>query len=111
MLLNAFREVEDALVRGETQKQYVHELKAQELAAGNSLRLATDRYMQGVSDYLPVLQAQTNYYTARRNLITARRELASTHVNLVTALGGGWSEDIVEKYVTIRHTRSSDSDD
>ncbi len=111
VLLNAFREVEDALVRGVTQKQYVHELQAQELAAGNSLRLATDRYMQGVSDYLPVLQAQTNYYTARRSLITARRELASTRVNLVTALGGGWSEDIVEKYVTVRHTRSTESDD
>ncbi|MBU1937927.1 efflux transporter outer membrane subunit [bacterium] len=111
VLLNAFREVEDALVRGVTQKQYVHELQAQELAAGNSLRLATDRYMQGVSDYLPVLQAQTNYYTARRSLITARRELASTRVNLVTALGGGWSEDIVEKYVTIHHTRSSENDD
>ncbi len=111
VLLNAFREVEDALVRGETQKQYVHELKAQKLAAGNSLRLATDRYMQGVSDYLPVLQAQTNYYTARRNLITARRELASTRVNLVTALGGGWSEDIVEKYVTTRHIRSSQSNE
>jgi DNA-binding MarR family transcriptional regulator len=83
VLLTAFREVEDALVRGEKQREYVAELEKQALAVGNSLRAATDRYVQGVSDYLPVLLSQTNFYTARRNVLIAKRKLISARVSLV----------------------------
>lgn len=102
VLLNAFREVEDALVLGKKQREYTDELEKQFSASANSLRLTTDRYVQGVTDYLPVLMAQTNYYNTRRNLITARRELISTRIRLVTALGGGWTDDVLGQYKLAR---------
>jgi len=104
VLLTAFREVEDVLVRGEKQREYVAELEKQVVSAGNSLRAATDRYVQGVSDYLPVLLAQTNFYSARRGLLTAKRELISMRVSLVTALGGGWTDEVIKQYELARKT-------
>ncbi len=97
-LLNAVREVEDALVMLHQQQEYLSELAQQVEAADSSLRLANDRYLQGIADYLPVVVAQTSSYTARSQQIAARRGLVDTYVALVTALGGGWTDAIIHNY-------------
>ncbi len=89
-VLTAFREVEDALVAGRRQRETVTHLEAQVRAARATLRVATDRYLQGVSDYLPVMVAQSAHLNAQRGLLSAQRALADARVALVTALGGGW---------------------
>jgi len=48
------------------------------------------RYKIGVDTYLNVLTAQTNYYTARQLLVTARLNRLTNLVDLYRALGGGW---------------------
>ncbi|MBU1921340.1 efflux transporter outer membrane subunit [bacterium] len=101
-LLNAFREVEDALVKGAKQRERIAHLETQAEAARNSLRRATDQYLQGISDYLPVLLAQTGHYNAQSSLLTARRELIDYRIDLATALGGGWTDEIIEEYALTR---------
>lgn len=95
VVLNAFREVEDALVRGEKQKERILELERQTAAAGNSLRVAEDQYRQGVINYLQVLIAQNSYYQAQSALISARRELIQNRIDLASALGGSWTDEIL----------------
>ena len=93
-VLTALREVEDALVRGKQQEEYLHQLDIQVRAAEASLRLATDRYLRGVSEYLQVVVAQTAYLNLRRNQISARRALIDLRITLATALGGSWSTTV-----------------
>ncbi len=95
-LLNAFREVEDGLILRQQQREYLRELEAQVRSAEASLRLATEQYLRGVSDYLPVVVAQATYFNAQSSRIAARRGLLDAHIGLVTALGGGWAAEVVE---------------
>lgn len=94
-VLNAFREVEDALVRGQKQLITVAELEKQAEAAGNLLTIATDRYLQGLTSYLQVVNAQTAYFNASSGLISARRDLIETRIGLITALGGSWTDEYI----------------
>ena len=100
VVLNAFKEVENALISEKKQRDYIDHMQALLSAAENTMRLSEERYFRGVTDYLPVVLAQTSYYNARRNLITGMRNLIESRVNLMTAVGGGWTDEIIEKYVS-----------
>jgi len=95
VVLNAFREVEDALVRGRTFEERIANLETQTAAAGNLLRVADEQYRQGLVSYLQVLVAQNSYYQAQSTLISARRELQSNRIDLATAVGGAWTDNVL----------------
>ncbi len=99
--LNAFKDVEDALVRGRKQVEYVEYLQQQVEAADASLRLAEDQYLQGVTSYLPVVVAQSTAFNARRSLISGRRALVEARISLVTAMGGGWTDDVIKNHLSM----------
>ncbi len=101
-LLEAAREVEDALSAAEQNRLRVEGLQREATAADASLRLSTDNYFQGLSDYLEVLSAQRFQFDARSRLLTARRELVSSQVGLARALGGSWTEP----WMTQRHSQA-----
>ncbi len=46
------------------------------------------RYVQGITDYLPVLTAVRELQEAQRELLTRRRELVSLRIQLFRSLGG-----------------------
>ncbi len=94
-VLQSLREVEDALVGGRLQEEYLEQLSIQVQAASATLRLATDRYLQGVSDFLPVMSAQTAYLGAQRSHIAARRASVDLRIGLLTALGGDWTDAVL----------------
>jgi multidrug efflux system outer membrane protein len=94
-VLLAFQEVEDALARGRNSEERIAFLEDRESAASEALRLALDRYMHGLSDYLPVLTAQQLYYDAKSALLSARRQLISDRIQLARALGEEWTEDVI----------------
>lgn len=96
-VLIAFREVEDALVNNRTTEETIQRLKDEEAAAGASLRLATDRYLDGLSDYLPVLTAQGLHFNVQSRLLSARRQLLSDRISLARALGGSWMDHGIKK--------------
>jgi NodT family efflux transporter outer membrane factor (OMF) lipoprotein len=95
-VLNAFRDVEDALVRWRLQANVVRYLEEQVQAATMSANLAMERYLQGVTDYLPVTVQQGALFTAQRNLISARQGLIDAHIQLVLSTGGGWTEEMMQ---------------
>ncbi len=98
-VLNAFKEVEDALVRNRTTEERITRLEEQVEASREALRLSKDRYLHGLSDYLPVLTAQTLYFQAESELIAAKRQLISDRISLARALGGKWMDVEIKKRV------------
>ncbi len=90
-VLNAFQQVEDNLaalgILADEQQSAANAVRS----ATNSLTLSTNRYKGGVTTYLEVLTAQQAQLFDRRTEedVTTRRFVAS--VQLVAALGGGWS--------------------
>lgn len=89
-VLSAFQEVEDALVKNRSSALRLQLLAEREAAAVASLRLALDRYLQGLTEYLPVLTSQGLQLDAEGQLLAARRQLISDRIALHRALGGSW---------------------
>lgn len=87
---SAFQEVNDALVnvRQYTERETALSLSAE--AAKNALQISENRYRDGYSSYLEVLDAQRVYNDAASNLALAREARLVASVDLFKALGGGW---------------------
>jgi len=81
----AFREVADALSNVRL------DLRSRVDQARNALRLAQRRYESGYSAYLEVLDAQRTLNDAQLAFIRNRQAYLSYSVDLMNALGGGWS--------------------
>jgi multidrug efflux system outer membrane protein len=85
----AFREVADTLaVAGTIDRQ----VKAQESIVYSTktiYNLSSERYMQGIDNYLSVLDAQRSLYTAQQSLISLRLTKLANQVKLYEVLGGG----------------------
>lgn len=97
IVLQAFQEVEDALVQERTGVQRIELLEQRVVATAGSLRLSTDRYLQGLSEYLPVLTAQISHAEAQSALLNARRQRIVARISLARALGGNWMDSFVEQ--------------
>ena len=89
-VLNAFREVSDALVARE-QLAEVRENEAHEVdALQTAVRLSSERYTAGKASYYEVLEAQQQLFPAQLNLARTQRDQLQATVELYKALGGGW---------------------
>jgi multidrug efflux system outer membrane protein len=89
----AFREVSDALVNvGQTSAMEI-DLQSSVDAAQDALRLSTERYESGYSTYLAVLDAQRTLNVSQLVLIRNRQAQLSASVDLMKALGGGWTDE------------------
>lgn len=87
----AFREVSDALSNVAFAADTEQDLSARVEQATNSLRLAVQRYEAGYSAYLEVLDAQRTLNDAQLALVRNRQSFLTFTVDLMNALGGGWS--------------------
>lgn len=92
----AFREVADALTNVQQTGASAGDLKAKVEAARNALRLSRLRYESGYSPYLEVLDAQRTANLAEQALVQNRALQLAYSVDLMKALGGGWSPDAAE---------------
>ena len=95
-VLTAFQEVEDALVKNKAGEEHIALLNEQVGYSSEALRLSTDNYMEGLSDYLPVLAAQQGLYRSEAALLSARRQLISDRIQLARALGGEWMNELMQ---------------
>ncbi len=89
-VLRSFQEVEDALSGNRTTAAKITRLQEREKATAATQRLSLDRYMNGLSDYLPVLTSQIFNFNAQSQLLAAQRQLLSQRTSLARALGGNW---------------------
>jgi multidrug efflux system outer membrane protein len=97
-VLNAFREVEDALIETQTLKEQVEAKKRQYIAAKNAQMLSQMRYDGGVTSYLEVLESERTLFSAELELSETRQLTLNSYIKLYKALGGGWisKEEYVE---------------
>ena len=89
-VLNAFREVEDALVEIATYKKELAAVDRQQKAAKNANVLSRQRYDKGVSSYLEVLDTERTRFTVELKQSELQQNYRSAYVNLYKAIGGGW---------------------
>ena len=96
-VLNAIKEVEDALISEEKQRQHIDALFRQISAARNALNEARERYRKGMNDYLPVLTQLLAVQGLERDIIQQKTQLLSYRVSLYRALGGAWANHMNEE--------------
>ena len=85
----AFREVSDALAGREYLAQQIATLERARAAQVEIARIARARYREGVADYLEVLDAERNLFSAEQQLLATRRAWLQNGATLFVSLGGG----------------------
>lgn len=91
-VLNAIQEVDNAMVQLRVQ---ANEQQVQKLAvdsAREAVRLSQNQYEQGLVDYLSVAVLETTALNNERTQISLMGERLAASVQLISALGGGWSD-------------------
>jgi NodT family efflux transporter outer membrane factor (OMF) lipoprotein len=91
-VLNALREVENALVAYRTDRVARDKTAETVSSADTTLYLARNRYDNGLSDFIQVLDAERSLVAARQQLVQADIGLIDDIVALYKALGGGWEK-------------------
>lgn len=89
MVLQAFTEVSNALVSSRKSCEIRESRQNLEAAARAALDLATLQYINGIINYLDVLDAQRGYFDAQIGLNNAIRDELLAKVELYKVLGGG----------------------
>lgn len=94
VVLTAFQQVEDNLSRLKYAEQSAKEQDQALQAAQLTQALAMNRYREGAVNYLEVVIAQNTTLTAVQRAQTIHTRQLRSGVDLIRALGGGWSTTI-----------------
>jgi multidrug efflux system outer membrane protein len=86
----AFAEVDNNLIAVSKLREQLKDQAAQVAALQRYLDLATLRYKNGYTDYLTVVDAERNLFSAQLQYVQSQGDLFRAMVNLYKALGGGW---------------------
>jgi len=89
-VLSAFAEADDALVGVRLGRDQLTAQQTEAQALARAYALAVERYQNGVSSYLEVLDAQRSLYNAQLTLVSQERQYLGATVRLYKALGGSW---------------------
>lgn len=87
---NAFKEVNDSLDAIARLQEQLTELQGQVEVAEETLRIAQNRYQNGYSSYLDVLDAQRTLFSTQLNVVQVKNSVLLAQIDLYRALGGGW---------------------
>ncbi len=107
VVLQAFQDVEDALVAFFHQQAAAAQLATAVHADQRAADLARDQYAQGLTDFLNVLVAEQTLFTTQDTLAQSQRDVALDLVALYKAVGGGWEarRDRERETISVRHDR------
>jgi NodT family efflux transporter outer membrane factor (OMF) lipoprotein len=89
-VINAVREVDDALWNYQAQRDREAQLLAAQIAAQRALEVANGRYQQGIIDFLNVMDAQRQLYAIEDQYAQAREATIVQFAAVYKSLGGGW---------------------
>jgi NodT family efflux transporter outer membrane factor (OMF) lipoprotein len=92
LVLDALREVEDALLREETARRSYEQIRIRVAEATAAERLARERYQRGVERLIVVLESERRRRIAQDEQILAQDIVWNARINLFLALGGSWAE-------------------
>ena len=91
-ILQSLRDVSDALIAYQRDREFRDQQELLARSAGEALRLTTVRYEGGASSYLEVLDADTRLFVAQLGLAQARLTELLALVQIYRSLGGGWEQ-------------------
>jgi multidrug efflux system outer membrane protein len=87
----AFKEVSDALAGVRAARESQADVERRAAAAEQAQKLAQARFDAGYTGYLELLDAQRTATAARLDVVRNRQAQLGASVDLIKALGGGWS--------------------
>jgi outer membrane protein TolC len=89
-VLKAQQQVDDGISTLLQSRVQVGYLRKSAEAARGALRIGTEQYEQGATDFTTVLTAEQNLFQAESNVATAMANVALGATAIYRALGGGW---------------------
>ncbi len=96
-VLAALQDVEDALAVLAAARERVVALHAAAEATRDAALLANNRYASGLIDFQTVLDTQRTLLNVQDSVASAETDLATSHVRLYKALGGGWTPADIQR--------------
>jgi NodT family efflux transporter outer membrane factor (OMF) lipoprotein len=102
-VLNAQREVEDAMVAFTRSKEEERFLKESVTAAQRSVELSLLQYREGLVDYQRVLDSQRFLATQEERLTEVSGQVSTDLVATYKALGGGWQIREGEEILSVKN--------
>ena len=90
-VLSAFRDVEDALAQRRIVTRQIAVQQQAVTAAREAVTISLNEYAAGTQDYTTVATAQAAALSNERTLLNAELNRQLATVDLIRALGGGWS--------------------
>jgi multidrug efflux system outer membrane protein len=94
VVLNAFREANDALIGVQKLREEYDALAKRTISLRTYARLSRSRYEGGATSYIEVLYAENELFTAELAGIATLAQRHAELVNLYKALGGGWVDGV-----------------
>jgi NodT family efflux transporter outer membrane factor (OMF) lipoprotein len=95
-VLNALREVEEALVIGHATVESFNLTTERVAQARAADRLAKERYQRGVETLITVLETERRLRLAEQAIITNTADVWNARIDLFLALGGDWGTDLTD---------------
>jgi NodT family efflux transporter outer membrane factor (OMF) lipoprotein len=93
VVLASFRQVEDDLTLLDDLRTATNQQQDAATAADTSVNLSLSRYRRGAVSYLDVVEAQSAALESERSVIALRTQQLDANVDLIRAVGGGWTKD------------------
>ncbi len=90
-VINAVREVEDALIAVKTYEKDFALSSEQMTASNEAMRLSWVRYESGLTSYLEVLDLQRSSFSSQLKASETLQYQLISIIQLYQALGGGWN--------------------
>jgi len=91
-VLFALQEAEDALIALTKEQEHRDALQKVVEANRKSVKLSTQLYTEGQTDFLNVLTAQRALFASEEALVSSNSAVSTDLVALYKALGGGWED-------------------
>ena len=91
VIQNAFRDVDDSLSAVQRTAEFRDAIARRVATLRRGVELANERYENGYSDYLEVLDTERSLFSAELQYASARGDYQRALVNLYRALGGDWT--------------------
>lgn len=91
VIQNAFRDVDDSLSDVQHSAEFREAVRRRVVTLRRGVELANERYENGYSDYLEVLDTERSLFSAELQYASARGDYQRALVNLYRALGGDWT--------------------
>jgi outer membrane protein TolC len=89
-VLGAVQEVDQAIAGYNAEQNRLNSLSRARSAAVDAVKLSSERYERGLTDFLNVLDAERQQFELEAQYVIARRMAAVQLVALYKAIGGGW---------------------